>query len=87
MNNVKNYMEQLVELMVDSIIRDIEVCKCKQCRADIMAIALNNLPTKYVVTKEGEAYSKTDILIQQFEIDIITAVTKAVEVVKKSPRH
>lgn len=87
MNRIKNYMEDIVEMFLDNIIKDMDVCKCDQCRADIIAIVLNQLPTKYVVTKEGETYSKTNILIQQFEIDVISAIAKATELVKKNPRH
>lgn len=84
---IKNYMEELVDMMIDNVLKDLNICSCNQCKTDIMAIALNMLPTKYVVTKEGTAYTKTNLLIQQFEVDIITAVTKAAEIVKKSPRH
>lgn len=87
MSTIRNYMEDMVNIMIDEILKDMDVCKCPQCKADIMAIALNMLPTKYVVTKAGEAYSKTNMLVQQFEVDIITAVTKASEIVNRSPRH
>lgn len=84
---LKNYMEDIVKLYMDDLIKQMDVCKCEQCLADILAITLNNLPTKYVVTNEGETYSKTSILIQQFEIDVISEVTKAAELVRKNPRH
>ncbi len=84
---IHNYMEELVRIMIDGVLQDFDVCKCPQCRSDIMAITLNMLPPKYVVTKTGEAYSKTNLLIQQFEVDIITAITKACEIVNKAPRH
>lgn len=87
MTVIKNYMEELVDMMINDVLKDLDVCRCNQCKTDIMAITLNMLPTKYVVTKEGTAYTKTNLLIQQFEIDIITAITKAAEIVKKSPRH
>ena len=84
---IKNYMEELVDMMIDDVLKDVDVCGCSQCKADIMAVALNMLPTKYVVTKEGTVYSKTSLLVQQFEVDIITAITKASKIVNKSPRH
>ena len=82
-----NYMEDIVEMVYDDVIKDIQVCKCNKCRADMLAITLNSLPTKYVVTKIGETYSKTNILVQQFEVDVISAITKAAEIVAKNPRH
>lgn len=87
MKRLKNYMEDLVKMYMDNLIKDMDICKCEQCCSDIMAIALNNLPSKYVVTNEGETYSKTSILIQQFEIDVISEITKAIEMVRKNPRH
>jgi len=88
---VKNYMEYCVEDMLLNMIRDkgfyTKMCVCEQCRTDIMAIALNSLPPKYIVTKKGELYAKINTLQNQFEVDIISALTKAAAIVDKNPRH
>ncbi|AAM24495.1 MAG: Late competence development protein ComFB [Caldanaerobacter subterraneus] len=84
---LKNYMEDAVEQMMDRVLKDIDVCKCERCRMDIKALALNNLPPKYVVTEEGELYVKTNELVRQFEVDIIKAITMAAMKVKENPRH
>ena len=84
---IKNYMEELVFSMLNSVIGDIDVCSCSKCRMDIAALALNELPPKYIVTEKGELYSKVNILRQQFEVDILTAITKAAKRVKEHPRH
>jgi len=83
----KNYMEDVVFHHLDSIIAMADCCKCSVCRADIMAYALNHLPSKYVVTPNGEVYSKLAELQQQFQADVVMAIIKAIEVVKKNPRH
>ncbi|MFS8500785.1 MAG: late competence development ComFB family protein [Caldicoprobacter sp.] len=83
----KNYMEDVVFHHLDDILSDTDCCKCQRCRMDIAAYALNQLPSKYVVTRKGEVYSKLLELQQQFETDVIIAIIKAVEVVKKNPRH
>jgi len=54
---------------------------------DIRAIALNSLPPKYVVTRKGELYTKLSSLQQQFDVDIISAITKAAVIVGRNPRH
>ena len=54
---------------------------------DIMAIALNDVPPKYVVTDAGELFSKVRELEQQFEVDIETAIVKAAIYVSKNPKH
>lgn len=87
MENVKNYMEEIVEMLLDDVLKDLNVCKCKLCREDITALALNSLPPKYIATEKGERYSKLNFLRQQFEVDIISAVTMAAMTVNKKPRH
>ena len=87
MAQIKNYMEVIVERLIRDILRENNVCTCEKCILDISAIALNNLPPKYIVTEKGELYSRIDALSQQFEVDIISAVTKAADLVKRNPQH
>jgi competence protein ComFB len=87
MPQLKNYMEEIVFNQMKDVLADINVCKCDKCMMDIAAIALNDLPTKYIVTEKGELYSKINILMQQFEVDVVSAITKAAVLVKRNPRH
>jgi len=87
MAQIKNYMEEIVFNQMKEILKDINVCTCEKCLLDIAAIALNDLPPKYIVTKKGELYSKINSLEQQFEVDVVSAVTKAAVIVKRKPRH
>ena len=84
---VKNYMEVCVQDMMKLVLTKINACQCEKCSSDIMAIALNSLPPKYVVTQKGELYSKLALLRQQFDVDIIAAITKAAVIVGRAPRH
>ena len=84
---IKNYMEEIVFDMIDSVLKDLNCCTCESCRLDVSAIALNSLPPKYVVTKKGEFYTKITSLQQQFEVDIIAAIAKATVIVKRHPRY
>lgn len=84
---IKNYMEEVVMNLMDGVLDDINMCKCEQCVMDIAALALNDLPPKYIVTEKGALYSKANNLINQFEVDVIAAITKAAVLVKRSPRH
>lgn len=63
------------------------MCKCKKCRMDIMACALNLLPAKYYVTSRGELFNKLNELRNQFKVDVDVAVLTAISMVKKDPRH
>ncbi|HEX9060696.1 MAG TPA: late competence development ComFB family protein [Clostridia bacterium] len=87
MAQIKNYMEVIVFNLMNEVLPDINVCTCEKCRLDIAAIALDDLPPKYIVTEKGELYTKIDTLQQQFEVDVISAITKAAVLVKRNPRH
>lgn len=85
---IKNYMEQIVEETLPTIIDNYtNICKCEKCLDDIRAMALNNLKPLYYVTEEGAVYSKLNELGQQFRTDIISELIKAIEVVSKKPKH
>lgn len=84
---VKNYMEHVIDLKIDAIIKSIDMCNCEKCRLDVKAIALNNLPPRYVVTSKGILYSKLNELELQFEVDVQKEIVKAAMIVKENPRH
>ncbi|MDD3438559.1 MAG: late competence development ComFB family protein [Clostridiaceae bacterium] len=87
MYKLKNYMEDLVIKRTDEILKSMDVCKCDKCKLDIIALALNSLPSKYVVSAKGELYAKVSELEQQFDIDVGTAIIKAAFLVNENPRH
>lgn len=87
MVTLKNYMEEVVFNLIDGVLDDINMCKCELCVKDIAALALNSLPPKYIASEKGELYSKVNSLRSQFEVDVISAITKAAVLVKKAPRH
>ena len=86
-NRLRNYMEDLVWKNIDHILRDINMCTCEKCKLDIAAIALNDLPPKYIVTEDGELYTKLNMLEHQFEVDIYTAIIKGAVITKNNPKH
>ncbi|HKM39298.1 MAG TPA: late competence development ComFB family protein [bacterium] len=86
--NLINSMETAVAAQLEDIQEQFPgVCFCDQCRRDILALALNALPARYVVTKEGAIYAKTAQLRQQYRTDIIIALSQAIAKVHKQPRH
>lgn len=85
---IKNYMEDVVDEILPSVIGRYEnICKCPKCIEDIKAIALNNLKPIYVATSEGEVYVKINELVPQFNANVVTQLTKAIDIVSKNPRH
>nr|WP_092067627.1 late competence development ComFB family protein [Dendrosporobacter quercicolus]NSL46690.1 late competence development ComFB family protein [Dendrosporobacter quercicolus DSM 1736]SDL60446.1 competence protein ComFB [Dendrosporobacter quercicolus] len=85
---LKNFMEELVLQQLDGMIAKQEsVCGCSRCRLDIAALALNYLSPRYIVTAEGETYTRIQALEQQFAVDVISALVKAITIVQARPRH
>ncbi|HOB28496.1 MAG: late competence development ComFB family protein [Dethiobacteria bacterium] len=87
MYKLKNIVEQMVFNTIDELAADHQFCNCPQCRLDIAALALNNLPHHYVVTGKGEAYSRTGWLEMQKSLDVVSEVFAAIKVVQDKPRH
>ncbi len=86
--NVRNYLEEAVSSYVNEAIQeDPEFCGCDKCRLDVIALALNDLKPKYVVTNKGYVLVKTGELEAQFRADTVIAVKKAMKIVKENPRH
>ncbi len=83
----RNLMEELVDMNLSSLIISSGVCDCAQCKADIRALALNNLPPCYVVSLKGDIFSHVSAHTMQSQADITTAIMNAINIVKKAPRH
>ena len=85
---VINVMEQMVSNKMKDHLDKADCCKCEKCVDDMMAIALNNLPPKYVSTPRGEFFSRVgSSLEKQNSMDIEFAVVSAIEFVSNHPHH
>lgn len=83
-----NKMEAVVQLYVDELVSvGTLVCPCSRCRKDVIALALNSLPPKYVVTDLGEVFTNISLDSSQWRADIMIAVHNALAIVGKTPRH
>lgn len=83
-----NIMEEKVIDVINHLMSEKEdFCTCERCKLDAIALALNEIQPKYVVTNKGELFGRIDLMTSQYDADIVKEVTKAIEVVKKSPRH
>lgn len=85
---VKNYMEDIVWGFLPNVLEKYpDICQCACCQHDIVAIALNQLPPSYVARAMGEVYTKINILETQHRTDVYSALTRAIMIVSKNPRH
>ncbi|MBI4845466.1 MAG: late competence development ComFB family protein [Candidatus Omnitrophica bacterium] len=85
---LKNYMELIVEEAVDRELENIKEpwAKNKRCKFDIMALVLNRLPARYIVTDKGRIMTKIKETEVQFQADILRELLKAIATVRKDPR-
>ncbi|MFH2146129.1 MAG: late competence development ComFB family protein [Candidatus Omnitrophota bacterium] len=85
---IKNYMEFVVQEAVERILEGRkDLCGCGQCKMDIMALVLNRVPPRYIVTNKGRIMTKISETEIQFQVDVIREIVVAVEIVRMKPRH
>lgn len=85
---VFNVVEELVKLRTKEMFeKETEMCTCERCFEDVVAVACNNLPPKYIATPTGEVFEKIKYAKLQKTIDVNTAVYKAMKQVRDEPHH
>lgn len=86
-HNVFNVVELLAYEAVADVMDRMEMCTCSQCTSDVLALALNSLPQKYVTSDAGKQYIQLNAYKKQFETDVEIALMKASMTVKAAPNH
>lgn len=85
---VINIVEKLVRDCLDEVLElRPGMCRCDKCVADIMAVALNNLQPRYVVSDKGETLAKAAFLDKDLKMALLIAVAEAAERISSHPRH
>ena len=85
---IRNIMEEVVRRRIAEILKMYpENCSCEKCQQDILLLALNHLPPKYISTARGDVYTRLKLTEIQDDVEIIEEIAKAVETVAKHPRH
>lgn len=82
-----NVIEEFVSQKARETIKELGACDCKTCYLNVCAIALNNLPPKYVTTTRGALLSRITATEIGNSSAILIEVTKAVIQVKENPHH
>ena len=84
----KNYMEDAVAQMLDRLAPQYpDICMCDRCRTDMMMIALNNLPPRYVSKHKGSVLQRVQGMEIQYEVEVLTEVMRAIQIVGGQPHH
>ena len=88
MRGLNNYMEDVVERNIDAIMAKFpNCCKCEECRKDIAALALNNLPPRYISSFKGDIFTRINEMEVQYLVEVIQQIAQAIKVVTEHPRH
>jgi len=82
-----NVTQALVEDKADKYIKMFGLCSCPRCRIDVIALALSNLPPKYVVAKPHDLVPRLSVYEQQYNAAIVTQVMSACRKVLDRPHH
>ncbi len=82
-----NVTRALVEDKADKYIKMFGLCSCQRCRIDVIALALSNLPPKYVVAKPHDLVPRLSVYEQQYNAAILTQVMSACRKVLDRPHH
>ncbi len=83
-----NYTETVVrDTYKEILVHFPQYCHCAICEDDVLCLALNDLPPVYTTTSMGYAYAKLSEFQLEFKVQVVQAVSKALETVHKNPRH
>ncbi len=82
-----NMTEKMVDYKLKELIFASKICTCERCTADVRALALNELPPKYTVSRIGEIVTEFELLSIQEQANIIMAIMYGINIVAQSPHH
>lgn len=88
MYELKNHTEGVVEQALKEYMEKYMLsCNCERCQADIKALALNQLPSRYYVSSRGEILTQWESQTTPDQARVISALVRAAEQVGATPSH
>ena len=82
-----NIMEILVERKAETYMELFGLCCCDRCKMDVQALALTELPAKYVVMGKNELPLRLSLYEGRMNTAITAQILRACKVVLEEPRH
>jgi hypothetical protein len=82
-----NIMQVLVDENAEKYIQMFGLCKCPRCKADIKALALNDLPPKYVVMEKGQVVPRISVYEGRYQAAVTAQILRACKTVTENPRN
>lgn len=88
MYDLKNHTESVVQQALKEYMEMYTLpCTCERCQADIKALTLNQLPSRYYVSKRGEILTQWESQTTPDQARIMSALVRAVKQVAVTPSH
>ena len=82
-----NVVKEIALDLLPGVLRNLEIEDTPTNREDILALALNHLPQKYVTTGSGRLYAEMiNNFKTQYQTDVLASLTRAAITVKGRPR-
>ena len=82
-----NLTQAVVENKVDKLMKQFGMCTCSRCKVDVTAIALTNLPPKYVATQNRDILPLLSMYEEKYSVAVTVQVMNACRMVMKRPHH
>ena len=76
-----------MEDKAEKYMKSFNMCTCNRCKVDVTAIALSNLPSKYVATQTTEMIPLLSMYESKNSAAVTAQVMNACELVKRRPHH
>lgn len=82
-----NVLQSLVEDISPYYICNMLQCNCQRCIADMKALALTNLPSKYVVLEKDHKAAYMSVYAARYEKLLSVQMMRACVIVNEHPHH
>jgi len=84
-----NMMEFIVAEITEDLflMNSFQICQCDKCKTDVIIMALNKLPARYVITEKGRIFTEIETCKSQYKVDVLKAVIESIETVRARPSH
>lgn len=84
----KNIIEDIaLDFLNSALSLRYDICTCNQCRNEMLAYILSQVPAKYVTTEEGALHTIIEQTRDEHAVKIARATLNAIEAISKNPRH
>ncbi|ACL21092.1 competence protein ComFB [Desulfitobacterium sp. LBE] len=88
MYELKNHTEDVVQHVLKEYMQKFKLpCDCERCQADIKALTLNQLPSRYCVSLRGEILTHLELDSLPDKTRVLSAIVLAAKQVADTPSH